>query len=98
MVNFGPLLAAEIDWRVWGSPSYLNEYRVLAALLHGRQVVGITQTASLNALFIMRHLRSAGRPSRWALTHILVLLGLIGGLEIGFVFVFVFVFVLVRSR
>ena len=34
MVNFGPL-TAEIDWRVWGTPSYFNGYRVLAALLHG---------------------------------------------------------------
>ena len=34
MVNFGPL-TAEIDWRVWGTLSYFNGYRVLAALLHG---------------------------------------------------------------
>jgi len=34
MVNFGPV-TAEIDWRVWGTPSYFNGYRVLAALLHG---------------------------------------------------------------
>ena len=38
MVNFGPLMA-EIDWRVWGTPSYFNGYRVLPALLHGSQVV-----------------------------------------------------------
>jgi len=43
MMNFGPL-TAEIDWRVWGNPSYFNEYRVLAALLHGSQVVGVSQT------------------------------------------------------
>jgi len=43
MVNFGPL-TAEIDWRVWGIASYLNGYRVLAALLHGSQVVGVSQT------------------------------------------------------
>ena len=35
---------AEIDWRVWGTPSYFNGYRVLAALLHGIQVVGVSQT------------------------------------------------------
>jgi len=28
MVNFGPL-AAEICWRVWGTPAYLNGFRVL---------------------------------------------------------------------
>jgi len=43
MVNIGPL-TAEIDWRVWGTPSYFNRYRVLAALLHGSQVVGVSQT------------------------------------------------------
>jgi len=26
MVNFGPL-TAEIDWLVWGTPSYFNGYR-----------------------------------------------------------------------
>jgi len=43
----------------------------LAALLHGILVVGVSQTAALNR---GRHLYSAGRPSRWALAHILVLL------------------------
>ena len=43
IVNFGPL-TAEIDWRVWGTPLYFNGYRVLAALLHGSQVMGISQT------------------------------------------------------
>jgi len=39
-VNFGPLTA----WQVWGSPSYFNGYRVLAALLHGSHAVGVSQT------------------------------------------------------
>jgi len=43
MVNFDPL-TAEINWQVWGTLSYFNRYRVLAALLHGRQIVGISQT------------------------------------------------------
>jgi len=43
MVNFG-LLAAEIDAVVWGTPANVNGFRVLAALLHGSQVVGISQT------------------------------------------------------
>jgi len=34
MVNFGPL-AAEICWRVWGTPENFNWFRVLAVLLHG---------------------------------------------------------------
>jgi len=34
MVNFGPL-AAEIRWRVWGTPANFNGFRVLGALLHG---------------------------------------------------------------
>ena len=34
MVIFGPL-AAEICWRVWGTPTNFNGFCVLAALLHG---------------------------------------------------------------
>jgi len=43
MVNFGPL-AAEIGPVVWGAPANFNGFRVLAALLHGSQVVGASQT------------------------------------------------------
>jgi len=43
MVNFGPL-TAEICWRVWGTPANFNRFRVLAALLHGTLVVGVSQT------------------------------------------------------
>jgi len=42
-VNFG-LLTAEICWRVWGTPSNFNGFRILAALLHGTLVVGVSQT------------------------------------------------------
>jgi len=60
--NFGPL-AAEIDSGVWGTPANFNWFRVLAALLHGTLVLGASQTLGVN---------SAGRPSCWALAHILV--------------------------
>jgi len=43
MVNFGPL-AAGICWRVWGTPENFNGFRVLAALLHGIPVLGVSQT------------------------------------------------------
>ena len=43
MLNFGPL-TAEICWQVWGTPANFNEFRVLAALLNGTLVVGISQT------------------------------------------------------
>jgi len=43
MVNFG-LLAAEIDPVVWGTPANFNGIRLLAALLHSSQVVGVSQT------------------------------------------------------
>jgi len=43
MVNFGPL-AAEIDPVVWDTPANFNGFRVLAALLHGSQVLGVSQT------------------------------------------------------
>jgi len=43
MANFG-LLAAEIDPVVWGTPANFNRFCVLAALLHGTLVVGVSQT------------------------------------------------------
>ena len=43
MVNFGPL-AAEIGSEVWGTLANFNGFRVLAALLHGTLVVGVSQT------------------------------------------------------
>jgi len=43
MVNFGAL-AAEIGTVVWGTPANFNGFRVLAALLHGTVVVGVSQT------------------------------------------------------
>ena len=58
---------AEICWRVWGTPANFNRFRILAALLHGTLVVGVSQTVALNR---GRDLYSAGRPSRWALAHI----------------------------
>ena len=66
MVNFGPLVA-EIVSLVWGTPANFNGFRVVAALLHGTLLVGVSQTAALNR---ERHLYSVGRPSRWALAHI----------------------------
>ena len=68
MVNLG-LLTAEVCWRVWGTPANFKGFHVLAALLHGTLVVGVSQTVALNR---GRHLYLAGRPSRWALAHILV--------------------------
>jgi len=66
MMNFGPL-AADIVSLVWGTPGNFHWFRVLAALLYGTLVVGVSKTAALNR---GRHLYSAGRPSRWALAHI----------------------------
>ena len=43
MVNFGPP-AAEIDPVVWGTPANFIGFHVLAALLHGTLVVGVSQT------------------------------------------------------
>jgi len=42
-VNFG-LLAAEIGPVVWGTPVNFNGFRMLAALLHGTPVLGVSQT------------------------------------------------------
>jgi len=43
MANFSPL-AAEIGPVVWGTPANFNGFRILAALLHGTPVLGISQT------------------------------------------------------
>jgi len=43
MVDFG-LLTAEIRSGVWGTPANFNGFHVLAALLHGTLVVGVSQT------------------------------------------------------
>jgi len=56
---------------VWGTPANFNGFRVLAALLYGTLIVGVSQTAVLNR---GRHLCSTGRPSRLALAHILVVI------------------------
>jgi len=41
--NFGRL-TAEIGSGVWGTPENFNGFRVLAALLHGTLVVGVSKT------------------------------------------------------
>jgi len=43
MVNFD-LLAAEIGPVVWGTPANFNGFHILAVLLHGTLVVGVSQT------------------------------------------------------
>jgi len=45
MVNFQPL-AAEIVSLVWGTPGNFNGFLVLASLLHGTLIVGVSQTAA----------------------------------------------------
>jgi len=70
MVNFG-LLVAEIDPVVWGTPVNFNGFRILAALLHGSQG-GLVRQPHFAALNRGPHLCSEGRPSGWALAHILV--------------------------
>jgi len=42
-MNFS-LLAAKIDPVVWGTPENFNGFRVLAALLHGTRVLGVSHT------------------------------------------------------
>ena len=69
MVNFD-LLVAEIDPVVWGTPANFNGICILAVLLHGSQVVNVSQTLRrwTEGATYVRQLR----PSRWALAHILV--------------------------
>jgi len=57
MVNFG-LLAAEIVLLVCSTPANFNLFHILAALLHGTLVVGVSgETVALNR---GRHLYLAG--------------------------------------
>ena len=66
MANCGPL-AAEIVSLVWGTPDNFNGFRSVTA----RHFAGGLQP-KFAALNRGRHLYSTGRPSRWALAHILV--------------------------
>ena len=70
MVNFG-LLTAEICSWVWGMPATLNGFHVFGSVTARHSSSG--RQPNFAALNRGRHLYSAGRPSRWALAHILVL-------------------------
>jgi len=69
MVNIGPL-AAEIDWRVWGTPVIFQRVSRLGSVTARQSSNG--RQPNFAALNRGRHLCSAGRQSRWALSHILV--------------------------
>jgi len=66
MVNFG-LLVTEIGSGVWGTPANFNGFHVLAALLHGTLVVGVSETLRAPPIFVRVAITLA-------LAHILVLL------------------------
>jgi len=70
MMNFGPL-SAEIYWRVWGKFQRVSRLDSLTARHSSceRQ----PKFATLNTGC---HLHSEGRPSRWALAHIVVKSGI----------------------
>ena len=72
MANFDPL-TAEIDPVVWGTHANFKWFRVFAAL---GGAYGTASSSGRQPNFAVlnkgRHLCSAGRPSRWALAHILV--------------------------
>ena len=68
MVNFGPL-TGEIGSGVWGTPTNFNGFCILAAYCTASSSGRQPNFAALNR---GRHLCSAGRPSGWALAHILV--------------------------
>jgi len=71
VVNFGPL-AAEIVLLVWGTPPNFNRVWRLGSITARHSSSGCQPNfAGLNR---GHHLYSAGRPSRWALAHILVII------------------------
>ena len=63
MVNFGPLIA-EILLRVWGTPTNVNRFRVLALLLHRRLSTEVNKT--LQDVW----------PSPWLVHYVYIFLGL----------------------
>jgi len=69
MVNFGPL-AAEICWRVCGTRLMSTGFAFWQRYCTRHSSSG--RQPNFAALNRGRHLYSAGRPSRWALAHILV--------------------------
>jgi len=69
MVNFGPL-AAEIVSLVWGTPEKFKRVWRLGRVTGRHSSSG--RQLNFAALNRRRQLYSAGRPSRWALAHILV--------------------------
>ena len=70
MVNFG-LLVAEIVSSVWGTPANFNGLASIGGVTARHSSSG--RQPNFAALNRGRHLYSAGRPSLWALAHILVL-------------------------
>ena len=69
MVNFGPL-AAEIGPVVWGTPCKFQWVSRLGSVTARHSSIG--RQPNFAVLNRGHHLYSAGRPSRWALAHILV--------------------------
>ena len=72
MVNFG-LLTAEICWRVWGMhPCKFHRLSRLGSVTARHSSTG--RQPNFAALNRGHHLYLAGRASRWALAHILVII------------------------
>ena len=71
MVNFGPL-AADIVSLVWGGhPNLFQRVSRLGSVIARHSSSG--RQPDFAALNRGRHLYSAGRPSRWALAHVLII-------------------------
>jgi len=73
MVNFG-LLTAHICWRVWCTPANFNGFRVLAALLRGTLVLGVSQTlrrSTEGATYIRQGSHHVGHWSTFLVPNVL---------------------------
>ena len=76
VVNFGPL-TAEIGSRVWGTAANFNGFHVLAALLHGSQVVSVSQTLrrwTEGATYVRHGDHHVGHRPTFLVTYILVVM------------------------
>jgi len=67
MVNFGSL-TAEICWRVCGTPANFNGFCVLAALLHGTLVVGVSRTLRRSTEGAMYNRQGGHHVGHWPTT------------------------------
>jgi len=83
--NFGPL-AAEIISLVWGTPGNFNVFCVLAPLLHGTLVVGVSQTSrrwTEGATYIRQGGHHVGHWPTFLVMYVAIILVLLNCIQVS---------------